>query len=237
MNDRFIRKQLFQVGQTYQIDAFNPVYLDKTGEMISTSEGRLKNWNGNLNEFFFSDEQRMYGGKVNMHHFWYNNPKQGDFEENEIFAFVEFIKETNALIDSVYKPKYYSRIGFRVQYLLKKTSVQVKEKYSRLFDSHFQNLKKYGDFTTTAVGFDIVGNEFTTKVNVNYAVRNTENDLNSPREGLLFDLDFFKVVDKLKPDTAFELSDQLLAFASENYKEILCSLAAEMGIIDENQKA
>lgn len=43
MNERFVRKQLFQIGQFYQINSFNPEYLDKTGELIAKTEGRCDN--------------------------------------------------------------------------------------------------------------------------------------------------------------------------------------------------
>ena len=113
MNERFLRKNIYQVGQFYQIDSFNPVYLDKTGSLIAASEGILKNWNGNMNEFHFSDESEPYLGKVNMQNYWYHNTKQGDFDDDEILRFSNFINNTNSLIDSIYQPKYYTRIGFR----------------------------------------------------------------------------------------------------------------------------
>lgn len=231
MNERFFRKQMYQVGQFYQIDSFNSVYLDKTGEMIAVSEGRLKNWNGNMNEFHFTDESGLYNGKVNMNCFWYNNPKQGDYDEKEAPKFIEFIKNNNELIDSVYCPKYYTRIGFRMQFILKKTSELVKEKYKHFYDEKFSKLSGIGKFTTTAVGFDILGEKCTVKVNINFATRNTNNDINAPKEGLLFDLDFYKEISKAKKEDTWLINNDVLKFAHENYESIICSLASELGII------
>ena len=234
MNERFIRKQLFQIGQFYQMDAFNPVYLDKTGELISQTEGVLKDWNGNADEFHFSDEQGLYKGKVSPRLFWYSNTKQDNFDDNELKKFKHFIISTNEKIDSVYKPKYYKRIGFRIQYILKKTGDHIKYIYNNFYKDKFVQLSKFGNFKTSSIGFDIESNNQIIRVNINYVIRKTNNEENSPKEGLLFDLDFFKILNKIEKTEAFEINEYLLTFVEENYKGIICNIAKEMGAIDEN---
>lgn len=231
MNEHFINRQLYQVGQFYQLDSFNPVYLDKTGELIAQSEGRLVNWNGNLNEFHFSDESKTYNGKVNIQQYWYSNPRQGDYDEKELDKFISFIKPTNELIDSVYKPKYYSRIGLRVQYILKKTSDSTREKYKHFYDDKLVKMTKFGCIESTGIGFDLKQEEISIRVNLNLAKKSTENDLNAPKDGLLFDLDFYRIVDKKDKSETFDYNNKLLSYAVSSYKEIICVLAEEMGII------
>lgn len=230
-NERFIRKQIYQVGQFYQIDSFNSVYLDKTGELIAVSEGKLKNWNGNMNEFHFNDEEKPYNGKVSSQNYWYNNPRQGDYDSNELPNFIKFIKSSNELIDSVYKPKYYTRIGLRMQYVLRKTTNQVKDNYKQFYKEKFKKLLQYGNIDTTAIGFETVNDVVNIKTNINYVMRNTDNDINAPKDGLMFDLDFYKTLDKVKKADAFDQNERILTYANDKWADIVSSIAEEMEII------
>lgn len=233
MNDRFIRKQLYQVGLFYQIDSFNPVYLDKTGQLIAKTEGKLINWNGNIDNFQFTDNELPITGKVNMNNYWYSYSRQGDFDEKIMEQFHKFIVNTNELISDVYKPVHFKRVGLRMQYILKRTAAEAKAKYLRFFSDHFASFKKYGLINTTAIGFDIESNNLNIKVNVSYAKRQTDNDVNAPAEGLLFDIDFYKNLDKIGLAKIGEVNSEVLDFVSDNYRKIIYDIALEIGAVNE----
>lgn len=233
MSERFFRKQVYQLGMFYQVNSSNPIFLDKTGELISKTEGKLKNWNGGIEGFQFSDDSELISGKVNMDSYWYHYQKQGDFDDDSLGTFSKFVSETNEIISNVYQPTNFSRMGMRLQFILKKTSASVKEKYKHHFDTGFSSLKKYGVLSTAAIGFDIDNGEYNIKVNVNYARRQTDIDKNAPKDGLLFDLDFSKSLNKIKLDGFTSLNKKFLAHVSSNYKDIICCIAQEMGAINE----
>jgi hypothetical protein len=233
MSERFLRKQLFHVGMFYQLDVFNPIYLDKTGEIISRTEGLLKDWNGNLNGFQFLSEKDNFAGKFTMDQFWYHDQKQGDFKSEMINSFSKFIVEINEVAIDTYKPKYYRRIGYRLQFIAKKTSEGSKNRYSKFYDGHFTELNKYGKFDTTSIGFDILSDPVKVKVNLNFATKQTSIDTNAPEQGLLFDLDYYRLLEKKEAEDFIGINNRLLAYVSESYIPIICGLAKEMGMIDE----
>jgi hypothetical protein len=233
MSERFLRKQLFQIGFFYQLNVFNAIYLDKTGELISKSEGLLKNWNGNSSAFQFSSEDDKFNGKYAMDQFWYNDQRQGDYSDDKLKEFSTFISKANEIAIDVYKPKYYTRIGFRLQFIAKKTSDASKKKYIEYYRGKFSELSRYGEFSTTAIGFDISSSPIQMKINVNYAIKETEIDVNTPKEGLLFDIDFFRKVGKEDTSRIKDINAELIKFVSENYVNVICSIAKEMGMIDE----
>lgn len=233
MNEKKLRKQLFQLGFFYQIDSFNPVYLDKTGELIAKSEGKLFNWNGNIDMFNFTNENNSLNGRVSMNHYWYSDTKQDNYNENSLPTFIEFIKESNELISSVYQPKNFSRIGLRMQYIAKNNSDTIKNNYKHFFNDKFSAFSKFGKLNTNSIGFEIQGSEYNIKVNITYAKRQTQNDINAPDEGLLFDVDFYKKLDKVELDKIERINNNFLDFVATNYQQVLLSIHNEMGIIHE----
>jgi len=233
MSERFLRKQLFQIGFFYQIDSFNPVYLDKTGELIEKSEGLLKDWNGNTNGFQFTSNDGFFGGRFTIEQFWYQDQRQGDYKDDKLNEFSAFIKSANEIAIDTYKPKYFKRIGLRLQFIAKKTSETSKSKYLKFYDEHFSDLKKYGPFNTTSIGFDIESDPIKMKINVNYAIKQTEGNVNTPSDGIMFDIDFFRLLNKDDTAKIHEINAELLDFVMRNYINVICSIAKEMGMIDE----
>ena len=234
MNDRFIRKNVYQVGLSYQIDSFNPIFLDKTGQLIALSEGKLINWNGGIDGFQFATKDQTVNGKVSMHNYWYGFAKQGDFDEKSLLNFLSFISETNKLISSVYNPTHFKRIGLRTQYILKKTTSKIKSTYDDFYNGKFSCFEKYGQLHTSSIGFEIQNTFANIKVNIAYAVRQGDNDQNAPQNGLLIDIDFYKQLEKIGPDKIDEVNSELLSYTSDNYKEIIYNIALQMGAANED---
>lgn len=234
MNDRFIRKNIYQVGLSYQIDSFNPIFLDRTGQLIALTEGKLINWNGGIEGFQFTTKDQTVNGKVSMDNYWYGLTKQGDFGEKSLSDFSAFIIETNKLISDVYKPTYFKRIGLRTQYILKKTSSKIKSTYDNFYNGKFTHLEKRGQLHTSSIGFEIQCASANIKVTLAYAVRQGDNDPNAPQNGLLIDIDFYKKLDKVGLDKIDEVNRELLNFISNNYKEILHEVVLQMGAADED---
>lgn len=234
MNDRFIRKNIYQVGLSYQIDSFNPIFLDKTGQLIALSEGKLINWNGGIDGFQFTTKDQTVNGKVSMNNYWYGLTKQGDFEEKSLSDFLFFITETNKLISNVYNPLHFKRIGLRTQYILKKTSSKIKSTYDNFYNGKFAYFEKRGQLHTSSIGFEIQSTSANIKVTLAYAVRQGDNDQNAPQNGLLIDIDYYKQLDKVGPDKIDEVNSELLNYISNNYKEIIYNVVVQMGANNED---
>ena len=122
-------------------------------------------------------------------------------------------------------------MDLEIQLILKKTTDHVKAKYQSFFNDKFNKLSKYGEFATTAIGFDISNDNYKIRININYAQRNTDNEINAPKNGLLFDLDFYNILNKADSKDTFSLNEKMLSNINEQYKELICLLAEEMGII------
>jgi len=71
------------------------------------------------------------------------------------------------------------------------------------------------------------------KININYAKRQTKNDINAPDEGLLFDIDFYSKLAKIGLNEIEKINSDFLDFVSTNYTQVLILISNEMGVIHE----
>ena len=118
--EKYLSNFFFVSGIFFQIDWFNPLYLDKTGLLIKLSRENIIKWYGNAEGFDFQEKENLYSGKVSISKLWLKWNNLTYFNKFNIEEALDtFIKQSLFLSEN-YEAVDYKRIGFRLQGILSK---------------------------------------------------------------------------------------------------------------------
>lgn len=229
MSAKYFQKNFFKIGLFYQLDSNNPIYLDKTGELIAKTDKFLSDWNGNIDGYTFKVNGKEIAGKVTMKHYWYNHEKQEDFDEQTILDFAKSIQSLNLKINEVYNPLFFTRIGFRMQLLFKKNNDVFINNYNAIMKNLFSHISTDAQIKTSNISFEIEKPDFNIRVTTQYVIKQPSNIANVPEKGFLFDLDFYKTLNNEILTETTKINEQFLANVVSTYPSIITKLTEVLG--------
>ena len=87
---------------------------------MSKTQEKLTNWRGGVGGFEFDEINNCYVGSVDIHKIWLGDSNSEWFRDFNVEKFQDKILKDINILQSIYEPEYFTRIGFRLQLLLNK---------------------------------------------------------------------------------------------------------------------
>ena len=231
---KLLANHLFQVGTFFQINWYNPVFLDKTGAAMVRTKGRLNKWQGGIDGFSFSHTKLPYKGKVSMDRYWVEI-KTESYLNPEFLDTIKSISKSitvdlNDFIE-IYGVTQLKRIGLRHQSVFDKYNKRNVNNFHSLVCGNYKKLvEKYNGKNQ---GIHLLLEKECKKISLAVSIASkTDETKPGPPKGFMIDYDIYKEVKietKVLENTLKE-KEELIEYFCNNYEEFISEILYSMGI-------
>ena len=137
--EKKLHESMFVIGQFFQINWYNPFYLDRTGQVMYKTENILDEWKGGPEGYNFNVTNTNSVGSLSIDKLWIKCNENMYYEKKDFEKTKKTLTKVYKLFIKEYDVKEISRIGVRTQMVYTK-NIKINNIMSHLMQDSLPNL-------------------------------------------------------------------------------------------------